>query len=307
MDNLDKDKNIKINKTNSSLLFDMLINNKDNEDNDIYNNNINVDNDINVDVDNDINNDINNKLLKSINIFTTKFGFYIAHALKYLFEKKNINANIIYEINPVDPSLHIILFSQKVKIYPKNYIIYQLEQKDISKWVDSKYEASILLSYISWDYSQSNIDKFSDLIKRKITYVPCPLVPIQLINPKYNPNIIPKNNILFYGSMNDIRRNKLRYLHKKLLPKYKIKIITNIYGDNLIKEILNSKIILNIHFYKDAILETARINEVLSCNRIVISELPNMIDIQNYNLYIDKVVFVNDINDMYNKIIELLN
>ena len=250
---------------------------------------------------------MNNNSELEINIFTTKFGFYIAHSLKYLFEKKSIKANIIYEIIPNDPTLHIILFSQKINVYPKNYIIYQLEQKDISKWVDSKYEASILFSKITWDYSQSNIDKFPDLIKKKIIYVPIPLVPIQYINPLYNPNIIPQNNILFYGSMNIIRRFKLNYLQKKLNPKYNIKIISNLYGDRLIKEILNSKIILNIHFYKDAILETARINEVLSCNRIVISELPNIIDIQNYNLYKDKVIFVNNIKIMNNKIIELLH
>jgi hypothetical protein len=262
-----------INKNNSSLLFNLLTNST-------------------------------SKL--TINIFTTKFGFYIAHSLKYLFEQKSVIVNIIYEINPNDPTLHIILFSQKIKVYPKNYIIYQLEQKDISKWVDSKYEASILFSKITWDYSQSNIDKFQDLIKNKIIYVPIPLVPIQLINPIYNPNIIPRNNILFYGSMNDIRRNKLNYLQRKLEPKYNIRIISNIYGDKLIKEILNSKIILNIHFYKDAILETARINEVLSCGRIVISELPNIIDLQNYDLYKDKVTFVENINKMYKKIIEMI-
>ena len=244
--------------------------------------------------------------VSNINIFTTKFGFYISYALKYLLEKKNIHVNIIYEIDYNDPTLHIILFSQKIKVYPKNYIIYQLEQKDISKWIDAKYEASILFSKITWDYSQSNINKFQKMIKDKMMYVPIPLVPIGMINPLYNPNIIPTNKILFYGSMNDIRRNKLKYLQKKLYPKYYIKIITNIYGENLIKEILNSKIVLNIHFYKNAILETARINEILSCNRIVISEMPNMIDLENYNLYTDKVIFVENITKMYKKIIEMI-
>ena len=69
------------------------------------------------------------------------------------------------------------------------------------------------------------------------------------------------------------------------MPKHKIKIINGLYGINLYKEIINSKIVLNIHFYKNAILETCRINEILSCNRIVISELPHKIDIENYNLY----------------------
>ena len=66
--------------------------------------------------------------------------------------------------------------------------------------------------------------------------------------------------------MNNIRKQKLLYLQKKLYPKYNIKIINNIYGIELFHEIINSKIVLNIHFYKDAILETNRLNEILSCN-----------------------------------------
>lgn len=242
----------------------------------------------------------------NINIFTTKFGYYISYALKYILELNEYKVNIIYDINPQDSNLHIILFSQKVRVFPKNYIIYQLEQKDISKWIDKKYELSILFSLQTWDYSHSNIIKFPEILRKNTIYIPIPIIPIENINSKFNSNITPQNNILFYGSMNDIRLNKLKYLINKLMPKYTIKIINGLYGDKLIEEILNSKIILNIHFYKNAILETARINEILSCNRIVISEYPDKIDYQNYELYKDKVYFVNNINEMYNKIINIL-
>jgi len=238
-----------------------------------------------------------------IKIFTTKFGFYIAHSLKYILEQQSNNIQIVYNIEPNDETLYIILFSQKVTIFPKNYIIYQLEQKDISKWIDKKYELSILYSKFTIDYSQSNIDKFPEIIKNKMSYYPIPLVPIEKINVKFNSStIIPKNNILFFGSMNEIRKNKLRYLQKKLgnENKYRIKIINGLYGEKMIEEILNSKIILNIHFYKNAILETARINEVLSCNRIVISEFPDNIDVENFNLYKENknVYFVENIVQM---------
>lgn len=241
-----------------------------------------------------------------IYIYTTKFGYYISLTLKYLLYKKNINCEIVYEIDHTLSNLFIILFSQKINKFPKNYIIYQLEQKDISKWIDKKYELSILFSNITWDYSQSNINKFPDIIKKKMIYFPIPIIPINYLDTKFNIIHNPKNNILFFGSMNNIRKNKLNYLQKKLYPKYFIKIINGIYGEDLINEIINSKIVLNIHFYKNAILETARINEVLSCNRIVISELPNMIDIQNYNLYKDKIIFVKNIFEMYNKILETI-
>jgi len=158
------------------------------------------------------------------------------------------------------------------------------------------------------DYSQSNINKFHQYLQRKIIFYPIPLIKLDLLYSNININVVPNNNILFFGSMNDIRKNKLNYLQNKLMPKYKIKIINGLYGINLYKEIINSKIILNIHFYKNAILETCRLNEILSCNRIVISELPDKIDIDNYNLYkdIENIIFVNNIDEMFNKIIEKL-
>jgi hypothetical protein len=242
-----------------------------------------------------------------INIFTCKHGYYISLVIQYLLLKNNIISNIIFEIDHNNPNLHIILFSQKVKIYPKNYIIYQLEQKDISKWIDIKYELSILFSKITWDYSNSNIDKFPQTIKEKMIYYPVPLIPYNFLKPNISLSHKPTNNILFYGSMNQIRQYKINYLQKKLAPKYFIKIITNKYGEELFHEILNSRIVLNIHFYKDAILETCRVNEILSCNRIVISELSNPIDNINYELYKNKIVYANTLEDMYYKIVYILD
>jgi hypothetical protein len=241
-----------------------------------------------------------------IYIQTTKFGYYISNAIKYILFKNFIISNIIYNINYKNPNLHIILFSQKVKKFPKNYIIYQLEQKDISKWIDKKYELSILYSKKSWDYSKSNINKFSDILQKKITYLPIPLININYINNNIILNNNPRNNILFYGSMNDIRKDKLEYLQKKLYPKYFIKIINNTYGIPLFNEIINSKIVLNIHFYKGALLETNRLNEILSCKKLIISEKPDCSDNYNYELYKNNVVFIETIDEMFKQIIYYL-
>ena len=46
----------------------------------------------------------------------------------------------------------------------------------------------------------------------------------------------------------------------------------DLFGDDLYKVIMKSKIILNIHYYKNAVLETARINDVLRFNKVIISE-----------------------------------
>ena len=263
--------------------------------------------DINLNIKNIFNKSNINNNNRIVYIFSTKFGYYVSNVLQYLLQENNIKSKIVYDINYKLDNLYIILFSQKVHKYPKNYIIYQLEQKDISSWINTKYELSIYHSIITWDYSESNIEKFHDVIKKKMIYFPIPLIKYNLLNPLINLNNIPSNNILFYGSLNDIRKHNINYLQQKLMPKYFIKIAQNMYGSQLFQEIINSKIVLNIHFYENAILETCRLNEILSCNRIVISEKPNMIDIKNYELYKDKVCFIENIDEMYEKIIFYLN
>jgi len=241
-----------------------------------------------------------------VTIFSVQCGYYISNVLKYLLFQNFILSNIVYKIDPNNNNLHIIPFCQKVNFFPKKYIIYQLEQKDISKWVDKKYENAISNSIITWDYSNANINKFSEELQKKIIYYPIPIVPYSFYK-NNNKKMDIKNNILFYGSLNESRKKKLFKLQKMLYPKYIIKIIRNTYGEKIFDEILQSKIIINIHFYDNALLETYRINEVLSCNKIVISEKPNSDDIDNYKLYEDKVIFIDTIEEMYNKIMYILD
>ena len=84
--------------------------------------------------------------------------------------------------------------------------------------------------------------------------------------------------------------------------KYHIKIINNIFGKELFHYIKKCKIVLNISYYKNALLECYRINEVQSCKKLVISFFPSSEDINNFNYYKDSVVFVKRLDDMINNI-----
>ena len=66
-------------------------------------------------------------------------------------------------------------------------------------------------------------------------------------------------------------------------------------------KVILSKIVLNIHFYENAILETCRINEVLSCNKLVISENPDNSDKDNKEYYDNLIIYYNNIDDLINK------
>jgi hypothetical protein len=231
-------------------------------------------------------------------IFTTRCGFYISHSIQYLLSKNSIESEIVESIDPSLPNLFIILFPHKIKVFPKNYIVYQLEQKDISNWIDQKYLLSIYHSICTLDYSESNIKKFDPTLQKKIKLFRIPFLLYKDIFPNIVSPSYTKNDILFYGHMNNRRRRFLSVIQQK----YPVKIVNNVYGHELYKHILESKIVLNIHFYQGAILETCRINECLSCEKIIMSEPPNIIDIKNYEYYKDKIVFFNSIKELFEKI-----
>lgn len=88
----------------------------------------------------------------------------------------------------------------------------------------------------------------------------------------------------------------------KLGYKYHIKIINNIFGEELFEYIKKCKIVINISYYKNALLECYRINEVQSCEKLVISFFPNKEDINNFKYYKDSVIFVNTIELMIDRI-----
>lgn len=236
-----------------------------------------------------------------IYIITCKYGYYLSNVLKYILLKENYEVKIKEDINLKDDNLHIILFSQKVKTYPRNYIIYNLEQKNISKWIDKKYELSLLFSKKCWDYSFVNIYKFHKLIQDKMIYFKLPCIEYSLLE-DYQENNIQEFDILFYGTMNDSRIKALNIIQMNLGFKYHIKIINNIFGKELFNYIRKCKIVLNISYYKSALLECYRINEVQSCKKLVISFFPNREDTNNYNYYKDSVVFVKTLNNMISNI-----
>ena len=242
---------------------------------------------------------------KIIYIFTTRCGIYISRTIQFLLLLNNKHSEIVFNINKNKNNLFIILFPHKVKIFPKNYICYQLEQKDISKWINYKYLLAILNSKLTWDYSVSNINKFDETIKKKIKLFKIPLISYYYFKPDIYNKYITNNEIydvLFFGHMNERRHKIINYIIKKLNNKYKFRYITGLYGDALFEKILQSKIVLNIHYYEGSILETCRINEILSCNKLVISELPDISDIENKNYYNDLIIYYENINDLIDKI-----
>jgi len=185
--------------------------------------------------------------------------------------KKDHVVTISTEIIP--DSINIIFGCNNIqnKEYniPENSIIVNLEQLyDDSTWIKRGFYLDILKKYQVWDYSLDNIEwlktkEIFNVKHFKIGKSPAFEYPI-------NNNTVDTKSIdvLFYGSMNNRRReiiNKLRKLNYNV-------VTVNAWGKNREDLINNSRIVLNIHFFSTFILEILRIIPLIANNHFVITE-----------------------------------
>lgn len=151
---------------------------------------------------------------------------------------------------------HII--PKEIHAFPPNTIIFNTEQLSVdSMWTNSEY-FKIINSHIVWDYSQANLKHISHKNKFLINYL--------YINElkRIEPEKIKAYDLLFYGSINERRRNILLSLQERGL---RIKSIFGVYGPQRDALLKNTKAVLNLHYYESQIFQQIRafyplINEI---------------------------------------------
>ena len=220
----------------------------------------------------------------------------IAENFQHLFNDLRLKSVIIHELNDNcvqdNDRIYIIIHTNKF-IVPKKCIFYQIEQR-ASKWFNSNYVHLMKESKCIWEYSICNRIAYDSIKLPNIFHVPMPYF-------KYKHEVCAeiKYDLLFFGALND-RREKILSILKQ---RYNINVACGIVGvqmDDLIKQ---SKIIINLHFYKAPVLETARFNQVLQYNKLIITEKSSKDDQYNMELYKDIVIFVDQIQN--NNVTEL--
>ena len=100
--------------------------------------------------------------------------------------------------------------------------------------------------------------------------------------------------MMYYFLINTQRRQNII---KNLNNFFSVKYVTNVYGKELENLIYESKICLNLHYYKESVLETVRLHELLSHHSVIISELPYKDDLLYSKQYQKLLCFVDIIKD----------
>ena len=152
-----------------------------------------------------------------------------------------------------------------------------------------------------FDYSKMNITSYPEKLKNKALYLPIPL--FQGTKSKVVSNIEKEYDILFFGGLNDRRKKILEYLIEN--TDMNVRIVTNVFGEALYDIIKKSRIVLNIHFKGESLLETARIHDCIRHSTpLIISE--ESIDRSTMEEYKDIVNFVPVIKEDLSNIDELV-
>ena len=240
------------------------------------------------------------------------------HSLKNLSYNVSLTDKIIENDNELYILVGVAEFCDNI---PSKYIVYQFEQTGVSYknskdiWFTDKYLKLLSNALYIWDYSNENIKYLNSEFKLYNTiYVPLRYSIVMDGAPKLTDNN-KDIDVLFMGSVNDRRKKILDNLSKK----YVVHIASNNLWDRE-RDLLvsRSKIVLNIQFYDNGILELARISYLLSnCSFIIsekgredklISEMENFLVFSNYkNIELLVAKYIKNSEERENKKIEFYN
>jgi hypothetical protein len=148
---------------------------------------------------------------------------------------------------------------------PEGAILYNLEQvQEGSPWFDGGL-LDLYRRHRLWDYSRLNADALVRLGVPRPALVPVGWVPELERIPPAEEDV----DVLFYGSVNERRRDLLVELERRGA---RVHAACGVYGAERDRLVARSRIVLNVHFYEARVFEIVRVSYLLANGRVVVSE-----------------------------------
>jgi hypothetical protein len=246
-------------------------------------------------------------------IYNQSQYFYHISEVVYNIFKKYLDIDSIKLINCTSDNID---FNDDINLYltfipfnklnidqtPKKYIVYNFEQFTTDKIWSNIYINFLKKALYVIDYSLININKLNKL---GINTFFMPYFSSGIYVHPDLPNIKKDIDVLFIGNLNNKRKEWLKELTNDTDNNINLKIITNLFYDKSIEYFARSKVVINIHFYKEqSTLEVSRIIPALENNCIVLSEKSND---PYYNIIYDDIIKITDLVKLRDDIKYILN
>lgn len=212
-------------------------------------------------------------------ILTPRHTTFIATLIEKVLLRIGLQPEIIHEPAAwrYEKYTHIVIAPQTFKRLPKSYIVYQVEQSTSSRWFNRRYLRILRKAKAVLDYSIDNIQYLQrvGIPYEKIFYAP--LAPLEdALTPRSCPPYDGSEDtagrgpdVLFYGDIDVPRRQNIL---DELKKKFSVDVVSDTFGTDLYERIRRAKVVLNIHYYDTSLLETARIFECITLEKLVVSE-----------------------------------
>ena len=205
-------------------------------------------------------------------IMTPGHAIFIAKLIERRLNKHGWSVEV-FTSSPAefDCSAYIVICPQVFERLPpgEKRISFQMEQSVSSRWFTDKYIKILANSLAVLEYSLINLEF---LEKKKISYPHVHYLPIGASS-TYGEHVYVDEKlyeVVFYGDSKSSRR---RQTMLDALQKYfNVHVVNNPFGDDMIRVLKQSKVIVNIHYYENSLLEMPRIQECLSLGLKVVSE-----------------------------------
>ena len=203
-------------------------------------------------------------------------------------------------------TIFIILGVQRYHQLPKLFIAVQTEQ-DGSKYMTDSYLLKLRKAALVWDFSPKHVTKLKRHGLQNVLYFRM-RIPLEIFvretkafHRHFQSGVHQDIDVLFYGA-----KNGRRCAIQKLLQKNKITNVFRYYDlfyDEREKLISRAKIVLNIHYFEDASLETHRVEYLCARGKCILSE--RSADPGLDREYSDSILFC-DIDNIVHEIQNLL-
>ncbi len=205
-------------------------------------------------------------------IMTTPHTEFIASLLKERLQAHGWHADIMTAA-PLrfTHDWYVVICPQVFPRLPprKTRIAFQLEQSVSSRWFSNTYLSILRNSFAVLDYSRTNIAYLAD---RKITFPHVHYLPIGASpSPGGTDSAGDKDcDVLFYGDSAGSPRR--RQMLEALKQRFSVAIVSEVFGQEMRRTIARARVVINLHYYEDGLLEMPRIQECLSLGVPVVSE-----------------------------------
>jgi len=207
---------------------------------------------------------------RTLRIITTPHTQIIARLISEALQGSRFEISSGIEMpESFDHDLYIVVAPQMFPVSPpaNKTIMFQMEQIRASSWATEEYISRLQNSLAVIDYSADNI---AALVERGVPLKQLYYVPIRPADFISGGAEVQRDiDVLFYGSIAAERRGE--YINA-LSKKYNVRVESNVFGEEIQALLQRSKIVVNVHYYEDALLETTRLSEALSNGARVVSE-----------------------------------